>query len=134
MLKIGQLWFVACGVKNLIRMEKIFEGVKSSLEGSAGGSFDDEFLKAQKNLFGKLPSPENFKHFIEQLKDMSEEDRQKLLQNFAERAQNADAFKELFTKKNKTGASYLEYVVFIVVLLLIIAVFGEGFFTIISTL
>lgn len=113
-------------------MEKIVEEASDSLKNSAGESFKDEFLKAQKNILGKFPTPEHLKNLINQLKDLTEEEKEKLMKNIADRANTAEKFKDLFSKKNKIEVSYLDYVVFVGVVLLIIAVFGEKFLDVIS--
>ena len=115
-------------------MEKIVDGVGDALKSSAGESFKDEFLKAQKNLLDKFPTPDHLKDLIEHLKDLTKEDKENLMKNMIDRAQNAEKFKELFKNKNKITAGYLDYVVFVGVVLLIIAVFGEWFFNVISKL
>lgn len=115
-----------------LEMEKIVEEASDSLKNSAGESFKDEFLKAQKNILGKFPTPEHLKNLINQLKDLTEEEKEKLMKNIADRANTAEKFKDLFSKKNKIEVSYLDYVVFVGVVLLIIAVFGENFLDVIS--
>lgn len=119
-------------LRTSLKMDKIVDGVDDALK-TSGGSFKDEFLKAQKNILGKFPTPEHLKQLIDKLKDLTEEDKENLMKNIGERAQHAEQFKELLTNKNKLGANYLDYVVFIVVVLLIIAVFGESILIVIST-
>lgn len=106
-------------------MEKIVDNVAESVEKDSG-SFKDEFLKAQKKMFEKFPTPESFSNLIDSLKDLTEEQKEKLKQNLADRAANADKFKEMLGKKRSMETTYQDYFVFVVMILLISAVIGEN--------
>lgn len=116
-------------------MEKIIDTVGDALKDTTGGdrvSFKEEFMKARDGILGKLPTPEQFMNLIDQLKDISEEEKEKLKRNLADRALNADKFKEMFTKKKSIEANYLDYFVFIGMVMLIVVVFGERILTVIT--
>lgn len=112
-------------------MEKIVDNIGYALKDAADpASFKDEFMRAQKKFMEKLPTPEHFMQLIDSLKDITEEEKEKLKKNFAERAMNAEKFKELFTGKKSSvlpfiGSGYQEYVIFVGMVLLIVIVIGE---------
>lgn len=111
-------------------MEKIVDNIGDALKDTADTSFKDEFMRAQKKFMEKLPTPEHFMQLIDSLKDITEEEKEKLKKNFAERAMNAEKFKELFTGKKSSvlpfiGSGFQEYVVFVGMVLLIVIVIGE---------
>ena len=105
-------------------MEKIVDNVADSLGGDSG-ALKEEFMKAQKKMFDKFPTPESFSKLIDSLKDMTAEQKEELKKNLAERALNADKFKEMFGKKQSTESIPQNYFAFVVMVLLIIAVIGE---------
>jgi len=105
-------------------MEKIKDSIGDALKDSIGdsASLREEFKKAQENMMNKLPTPEHFMNMIDQLKDMSDEEKEKLKKNLLERALNADKFKEMFNKRKGPEANYF---IFVGMILLIVVVFGE---------
>lgn len=103
-------------------MEKI---VDKLAEAGDKISFKEEFAKAQKKILEKLPTPEHFRNLIEQLKDLTEEEKEKLIKNIADRSNNAKDFKDIFTKNKSFASTYQDYFVFIGMVFLVVAVFGE---------
>lgn len=102
-------------------MEKILEVMKDA-SNDERISFKDEFAKAQKKILEKAPTPEHFMNLIDQLKDISEEEKEKLKKNLLERAEK---FKILFTEKQSLESPYRDYIVFITMVALIACVIGE---------
>lgn len=45
-------------------------------------TFIEDFMNAQKEFLGKLPNPEHFMNLIDQLRDLSEEEKEILKKNF----------------------------------------------------
>lgn len=118
-------------------MEKIVDNIGDALKDTADPTaFKDEFMRAQKKFMEKLPTPEHFMQLIDSLKDITEEEKEKLKKNFAERAMNTEKFKELFTGKKSIlpfiGSGYQEYVVFVAMVLLIVILIGERIFYLLS--
>lgn len=116
-------------------MEKIVDNVaetltKTASEGSS--ALHDEFIKAQKNFLGKMPTPEQFKKIVDQLKDISVEEKEKLKNFIGDKAMNPEKLKEIFTKKTTYEATYLDYTVFIGMVLLVVVLFGKTEFLFIN--
>lgn len=99
-------------------------------------SFKDEFAKAQQKFLEKFPTHEHLIDLIDQLKDITDEEKEKLKQNIASRAMNAEKYKDMFTKK----MAYPDYFLFIGMVMIITILFGENsicyqlFICLISTL
>lgn len=89
-------------------------------------SFRTEFEKAQKEFMKKAPTPEDFMKIIDQLKTLSEEEREKLKKKFAEKTFNPENMKNLFGKRQSMEISSLDYFVFIGMIALIVFVIGES--------
>lgn len=112
-----------------IQMEKIVNKFGEALKSASKeerDSLKEEFLKAQKDFLKKAPTPEDFLKIIDSLKDMSEEDREKLKRNFAERAFNSDKLKDMFKERKTMELASMDYVVFIGMLALVVFVIGES--------
>lgn len=90
-------------------------------------TFKEEFNKVRDNVLGKLPSPEEFFKLVERMKDMTDEEKEQLKQNIAERAMNAGKFKKVVEAQNKLEATYQHYLFFIVMVLLVVLVIGKNF-------
>lgn len=107
-------------------MEKIVDNVVDAV-GKDPASFKAEFLKAQQKILGQFPTPESLTKLIDSLKDITQEEKEKLKENLAARAFNADKFKEIFTKKKTTIVSTSQdYIVFVGMVLLVVVVIGES--------
>lgn len=106
-------------------MEKIVDNVADAV-GKDSVTFKEEFMKAQQKILGKFPTPESFASLIDSLKDMTEEQKEKLKKNLADRALNADKFKDMLTKRKSIESSYQDYFVFVGMVLLIVVVIGES--------
>lgn len=118
-------------------MDKIVDKVAGVVKETANDervSFKEEFAKAQKRFMENMPTPEHFMDLIDQLKDITEEEKEKLKKNIADRSLNAQKFKELFTKKKSFESTYQDYYVFVGMVLLIVVVFGESQSSLISSL
>lgn len=115
----------------LCPMEKIIDTVGDALKETVEGgraSFQEEFKKAQENILKRFPTPDHFKKLMEQMKDMTKEQKEKLLSNLADGALNPDKIKEMFSNKRKApAANYYDYLVFIGMVLLVVVVIGESF-------
>jgi hypothetical protein len=111
-------------------MEKIVDNVAEAV-GKDSVNFKEEFAKAQQKMFGKFPTPESFASLIDSLKDMTEEQKEKLKRNLADRAMHADKFKEMFKGRQTAKAieviGYKDYYVFFTMFLLIVLVIGESY-------
>jgi hypothetical protein len=117
-------------------MEKIVDTVGDALKetvDSGRAAFQEEFRKAQENILKRFPTPDHFKKLMEQMKEMTKEQKEKLLSNLADSAMNPDKIKEMFGgKKHAPTAGYRDYLVFIGMVFLIVVVFGETFASFIS--
>ena len=110
-------------------MEKIADKFGEALKSASSeerNSFKEEFMNAQKEFLKKVPKPEDFLKMIDQIKGMTEEERESLKKNFAERAFNSNKIKDLFSKRKSIEASWKDYVVFIGMVALIVIVIGES--------
>lgn len=109
-------------------MEKIVDNVAETLtKATSEGKniINDEFLKAQQNFLGKMPTPEQFKKIIEQLKNIGVDEKEKLKNLIGDKAMNPEKLKSIFSKKNLQGTTYSQYFVFIGMVLLVVVVFGK---------
>lgn len=86
----------------------------------------EEFNKIRDSVLGKLPSPEEFFKLIERMKDMTDEEKEKLKQNLAERAMNAGKFKKVQEAQQTMEATYGSYFFFIGMVLLVVLVVGKN--------
>ncbi|CAO1332399.1 unnamed protein product [Diamesa tonsa] len=89
-------------------------------------TFKDEFNKVRDTVLGKLPSPEEFFKLVERMKDMTDEEKEKLKQNLAERAMNAGKFKKVMEAQDKMETTYQHYLFFIGMVLLVVLVVVES--------
>lgn len=89
-------------------------------------TFKDEFNKVRDTVLGKLPSPEEFFKLVERMKDMTDEEKEKLKQNIAERAMNAGKFKKVREAQEEMETTYQHYLFFIGMVLLVVLVVGKN--------
>lgn len=85
-------------------------------------SVKDEFAKVQQKFLEKFPAHEHLIDLIDKLKDITDGEKEKLKQNIANRAMNAEKFKYMFTKKGK----YPDYILFIGMVMITRILFGEN--------
>ena len=110
--------------KPLKKMEKIINEVG----GGEGSKFNEEFLKAQKKIMDKFPSLDHLKEIIDSLKDITEEEKEKLKKNLGERAFNAEKMKNLIKNKKLVEGTLSDYALFIGMIVLVLIVIGEEIF------
>lgn len=106
-------------------MENIVDKVADAV-GKDPASFKAEFLKAQQKILGQFPTPESLTKLIDSLKDITTEEKEKLKENLAARAFNADKFKEMFSKKKTIESSPQDYIIFVGMVLLVVVVIGKS--------
>lgn len=109
--------------KPLKKMEKTINEV-----GGEGSKFNEEFLKAQKKIMDKFPSLDHLKEIIDSLKDITEEEKEKLKKNLGERAFNAEKMKNLIKNKKLVEGTLSDYALFIGMIVLVLIVIGEEIF------
>ena len=89
-------------------------------------TFKEEFNKVRDTVLGKLPSPEEFFKLVERMKDMTDEEKENLKKNIAERAMNAGKFKKVMEAQEKMETTYLHYLVLIGMIFFIVLVVGKN--------
>jgi hypothetical protein len=110
-------------------MEKIVDTVGDAVKETVEAgrvAFQEEFKKAQEKILKQFPTPDHFKKLMEKMKDMTAEQKEKLLNNLADGAMNPDKIKEMFNAKRK--APEANYLLFVGMVFLVVVVFGESLF------